>query len=297
VDAPHDFKLVLCIPAFNEERSIARVMVQAKKAVNDILVCDDGSADMTGEIAAALGATVIRHERNLGKGAALNSLLEEAMRRGVDVAITMDADGQHDPDEILQVAKPVIEKRADISIGVRPLTPDVMPRERIVGNKLLSGITNRKAGTSVSDTHSGFRSYSAIALKAMTFRENRMAVESQSLIDAAKAGLVMAEVQVGTTYDGIPTRRNPIDHFAGVLDYLFRRTIAESPLLYLGLPGLIALVVGLASGLRALDIFVATHEIAIGTGLIAVTLIMIGIVMFATSLIIKIVSTQPKQHG
>ena len=97
--------VVACIPAFNEEASIARVVLMAERFVDRVLVCDDGSTDMTGVIAEALGAEVVFHETNLGYGAALQSLFEEARKRGVDAVVTLDADGQHDPSEIPKLLK------------------------------------------------------------------------------------------------------------------------------------------------------------------------------------------------
>ena len=123
--------VVVCIPAFNEETGIAKVVLSAKRYSARVLVCDDGSNDMTGEIAHALGATVIRHQKNMGKGEALRSLLEEARALSPRVVVTLDADGQHDPAEISALVRPIIEGRADMVIGARPMKADVMPRSRI----------------------------------------------------------------------------------------------------------------------------------------------------------------------
>jgi len=84
--------VVACIPAFNEEKTIGRVVLQAKKYVDGVVVCDDGSGDLTGEIARGLGAVVGRHERNMGYGVALRSLFSEARRLGADVVVTLDGD-------------------------------------------------------------------------------------------------------------------------------------------------------------------------------------------------------------
>jgi len=89
--------IVACIPAYNEEKTIAKVLLKTKKYVDKVIVCDDGSTDMTAEIAEALGAEVIRHERNIGYGAAITSLFKRAKELGADIMITLDADGQHDP--------------------------------------------------------------------------------------------------------------------------------------------------------------------------------------------------------
>ena len=92
--------VVACIPAFNEEDSIAKVILQARKYVDRVIVCDDGSEDFTDEIAESLGAFVIKHERNMGYGASLLSLFKEAQKMSADHVITLDGDGQHDAREI-----------------------------------------------------------------------------------------------------------------------------------------------------------------------------------------------------
>ncbi len=288
-------RVVVCIPAFNEEKSIAKVIIKAKEFSDEIIVCNDGSTDMTGEIAGALGATVIRHERNLGKGAALASLLQEASKSKPRVVVSIDGDGQHDPADIPKVIRPVLDGEADLVVGARPMETGIMPKERIIGNKVLDEVTSRKAGMRIKDTQSGFRAYSFQALERLDFTERGMSVESQTLIDAAKAGLRIAEVPVATTYEGIEAKRSPLRQFSGILDYVITRTVADSPLLYLGLPGLIAVVLGVVAGVRVLDIFIQTRQIALGTGLISVTLVIIGSVMLATSVILKFLKSLPRR--
>jgi glycosyltransferase involved in cell wall biosynthesis len=283
---------VVLIPAFNEEKTIAKVIVQAKKYADEIIVVDDGSTDSTAMIAEALGATLIRHRSNMGKGAALRSLVEEARKREAAVFITMDADGQHDPKEIPSIAEPVLKGEADIVIGMREMTAGSAPRERIVGNRVLDAIISVKAGRNIKDTQSGFRAYSAKALHTIDFKQEGMAVETQTLIDAANAGLRIVEVPVSTTYEGIKARRNPAMHFSSILDYILSRTVVDSPLLYLGLPGLVSVLLGVVAGLIVIDTFFRTRLIAIGTALISAILIIIGIVALATALILKFLKVQ-----
>ncbi len=164
-----------------------------------------------------------------------------------------------------------------------------MPRERIIGNKLLDRMSNQGFEDSHADTQSGFRAYSSSALSKIHFLENGMAIESQTFRDAVSAGLKIVEVPVSTTYEGIPKKRSRLNHFSQVVDYLLTRTVADSPLLYLGLPGIIGILIGVLAGLRVVEIFINNHQqIAAGTALIAVTFIIIGAVLMATSLIIKL---------
>ena len=110
---------VVGIPAFNEEKTIARVVLEAQKYADKVVVCDDGSSDMTAEIAERLGADVARHEQNLGYGAAIQSLFRRARELGADVLVTLDTDGQHDPREVPNVVKPILEGKANVVIGSR----------------------------------------------------------------------------------------------------------------------------------------------------------------------------------
>ena len=281
--------LVVCIPAFNEERTIAKVVVGARKLADSVIVCDDGSSDITGEIAEALGAKVVRHKTNMGKGAALGSLFVEARKAKADVVVTIDADSQHDPSEIPKVVKPILEGTADIVIGLRPMKMGIMPRKRILGNKILDAVASQKAGAPLHDTQSGFRAYSALALERINFSESGMATESQTLIDASASGLRIAEVQISTTYEGVTSKRSGVGQLTEVLDYIVTRTVVESPLKYLGIPSLVVILLGVAAGVIVLNSFVQSHEIAIGTALVSAILIIIGTVMFATSVIVKLV--------
>jgi len=116
--------IIACIPAFREDASIARVIVKTLRYVDRVIVCDDGSPDMTAEIAERLGVEVIRHERNLGYGAALCSLFKRARELDPDVMVTLDADLQHDPDEIPKVLSPILRSEADVVIGSRFLADE-----------------------------------------------------------------------------------------------------------------------------------------------------------------------------
>ncbi|MEM4234770.1 MAG: glycosyltransferase family 2 protein, partial [Candidatus Methanomethylicaceae archaeon] len=113
--------VIACIPAYNEERNIASVLLKTMKYVDKVIVCDDGSLDMTGEIAERLGAEVIRHERNMGYGAALRSLFKRSAELDPDVMVTIDADSQHNPEDIKRLTDPVLKGEADIVIGSRLL--------------------------------------------------------------------------------------------------------------------------------------------------------------------------------
>ena len=112
-------KIIIGLPAYNEEKNIAKVIVQLKKISKNIIVCNDGSTDLTSEIAENLGAIVVNHQKNKGYGAAIKSLFDKAKEMDSDILITFDADGQHNVSEIKNVLTPLISKKADIVIGSR----------------------------------------------------------------------------------------------------------------------------------------------------------------------------------
>ncbi len=284
-------RIAVVIPAYNEERSIASVLLKAERHSDKVIVVDDGSNDLTGDIAKRMGVTVLSHESNLGKGAALRSGVEYAKNKiDFDILVTIDADLQHDPADITKVVAPIIDGSSDLVIGARPMDSSIMPRERAAGNRLFDSLSS--GGVKLHDTQSGFRAYSRDALSKIKFVENGMAVESQTIMDAVNAGLRIKEVQVYTTYDGIVPKRNPANHFAQVFDYIITRTIAGSPLLYLGFPGIVAILLGVIAGIRVLSIFSSSHLIAAGTALVAVILIIVGAVMTSTSILIKLLKVQ-----
>lgn len=131
-------KVVACIPAFKEEATIAKVILRALKYADNVLVCDDGSPDMTGQIAEKLGALVVRHEKNMGKGRAVKTLLHEARERKADVVLLFDGDGQHDPPKIPTLVKPIECSQADFVVGSRYLNGhnDRSIDKELIGQKL-----------------------------------------------------------------------------------------------------------------------------------------------------------------
>ena len=190
--------------------------------------------------------------------------VEYAKKEGFDILLTLDSDLQHDPKDIPRVVEPITRRKRGHRDRRRPMDSSVMPMERIAGNKLFDAMSN-KSGEKIRDTQSGFRAYTAGALDKIRFVENGMAVESQTFLDAVNAGLRIRQVPVSTTYEGITPKRSRLSHFNHVLDYIITRTVADSPLLYLGVPGIIAILIGIVAGLRVIRYFVGNHQIAAGS--------------------------------
>jgi len=287
--------VVVGIPAFNEEKTIARVVLKALRFADKVLVCDDGSTDMTGEIAESLGAEVVRHERNLGYGAAVRSLFNRAKELDGDVFVTLDADGQHDPSEIPLVVKPVVEGEADIVIGSRFLderSAEDMPWYRRAGVKIITRLTGKSAKYGVNDAQSGFRAYSRKALEKLSFHEDGMGASLEILVNAWKHGLKVKEVAASCRYSGglETSTRNPLRHGAELVMSLVRLIVEEKPLTCLGVPGIVLLLAGAFFGAWMLQIYALEHRIVTNIALASIAFILIGLFMLFTAITLYAIS-------
>ena len=209
--------IVICIPAFNEERTVGDVVSRSKKYGTQIVVCDDGSDDHTSTEASRNGAIVMAHDRNMGKGAALKTLLQEASRSHPDIIVTLDGDGQHDPADIPAITKPLLSGEADVVVGSRFNEENHIPFYRRLGNSVLSFMTNWSAGTAIRDTQSGFRAYAAKAVPWISITEKGMGVDSEILIKLAKRGFRIVEKDITVTYGRDTSTLNPVNHIVRVI--------------------------------------------------------------------------------
>ena len=160
-------KLVICIPAFNEEKTIGKVIREIPKRIEGIdeikvLVIDDGSTDDTVRVAKKFGADyILRHKENLGLAITFSHGLEEALKRGADIIVNTDADFQYNQGEIPKLVNPILEKKADIVLtDRRVLNLNHMPFGKKYGNVLATWVTRMVSGYAVKDAQSGFRAFS-----------------------------------------------------------------------------------------------------------------------------------------
>jgi glycosyltransferase involved in cell wall biosynthesis len=187
------------IPAYDEGLQIARVVRETLSHTGEVLVVDDGSTDDTARQAQSAGALVVRHERNLGKGMALLTGLRLAAKRGHDIAVTLDGDGQHDPSEIPKLLE-ALHLGADIVVGCRMHSPDGMPLDRLLTNVFMSSVLSILTKCRVRDTQSGFKALRIAKVCSLRFRTSRFDWESELIIRAARGGLRMREVNVSSIY-------------------------------------------------------------------------------------------------
>ncbi len=278
--------LIAIIPAFNEERFIGSVVLKAKKYVDTVLVVDDGSSDLTAEIAQAAGAIVVPMERNRGKGAALNYGFQKARELGAHAIVMLDGDGQHRPEEIPTVLAPIQEEWADIVVGSRYLDrKSRVPFARILGHRFFNSFTNWLTGTHVTDSQSGFRAFSSKALQQIDFESKDFSVESEMQFLAAQKDLKMVEVPVLIQYTDHP-KRSLIPHGVSVLNGILRLIGQHRPLLFFGVPGAFVLLVGLFWGAWVVDIYSRFRTLAVGYALISVMLSIIGMFSLFTGIIL-----------
>ncbi len=281
--------IVACIPAYNEEETIARIILLTKNYVDTIIVCDDGSTDLTGEIASGLGAILIKHTHRMGYGAAIQDLFNEAQKLGADIIISLDGDGQHDPNEIPELIEPIINGNADLVVGSRFLGGDNnhIPRLRRIGIDAITRLTRVASGIKLGDAQSGFRAYSIDALGVLELSENGMGSSTEILLKAAKADLRIVEVPVTIRYEGLNTStHNPLSHGIDVISSIIRLVIERRPLMYLGIPGIIILFVGIFFGIWMMQIYLNQHYIITNIALASLSFILIGffIIFFAITL-------------
>ncbi|MDD5309524.1 MAG: glycosyltransferase family 2 protein [Deltaproteobacteria bacterium] len=188
------------IPAYNEAKAITPVIEGALAAADEVVVVDDGSADETATVARAAGATVARHGKNLGQGAAIETGIELACRAGATHVVTFDADGQHSPGDAARMVERLDREGLDAILGTRGGKRHGMPLERFLVLKAALLFTRLTTGLKVTDTHNGLRAFTARAAVLLDLRQNRMAHASEILGRIAKLRLAYAEEQVTVRY-------------------------------------------------------------------------------------------------
>lgn len=189
--------IVAIIPAFNEGKTIKEVITKTKNYVDKIIVVDDGSIDNTFD-EAELADIRLRHIVNIGKGLALKTGFEAAIKENADVILTIDSDLQHDPDEIPKFLEKI--KKHDIVIGTRSLNKN-MPLVFRAGNSLIHYIFRFLFNLKIKDTQCGFRAFKASIYPLIKWQALNYAVETEMLAKAGKNNLKVAEIPIKTIYE------------------------------------------------------------------------------------------------
>jgi glycosyltransferase involved in cell wall biosynthesis len=252
-----------CIPAYNEKNSISEVVKKSLSYVDKVIVCDDGSTDDTAKVARDAGAIVIS-QKNQGYGAAISSLFDYARKENAQIMVTLDGDGQHNPDQIPLLINTITTHNVDVVIGSRFLDDS----------------------TKASGYQSGFRAYSKNAIDAIHPTEQGMSVSTEILLKISNKGLSMAEIPITISYEGDTSEENSITHGIGVLANTIKYVSIKHPLQFYGIPGVGLIIVGLILGGIFLQAYLNDQTIFYGSLLGSVLLFLLGSILSVTAIIL-----------
>jgi glycosyltransferase involved in cell wall biosynthesis len=287
------------IPCYNEATTIGSVVLKAKRHVDNVLVIDDGSIDDTAYVARAAGATVISHRTNYGKSRAIKTGFKYALNQGFDYVVTIDGDGQHNPDEIPSVLGHLMNNGHDISIGLRSGNGTEMPFWRKIGKRVLDYATSFGNGGYVTDSQCGFRAFNKKAVKIITPRLNGgdFSVESEQLIRAHELGLEVAPTDVNCKYKKLDTStKNPASHGFSVLSYVIWLVAERRPLLFIGVPGFVMVILGLFFGIQTLQHYNQTHVFLLSYAILVSIFLIIGVLAMFIGLMLNVLPRIIKQN-
>ena len=280
-------KITVGIPAYNEEKNIAKIIVKLKKMVDQILVCDDGSTDSTCAIAESLGVTVIKHPKNLGYGSAIRSIFLKAREINSKVLVTIDADGQHKIEDVNKIIKPIVDGQADISIGSRFLDKhDNAPKYRKLGINIITKVTNSSLSEKITDAQSGFRAYNNKVLQSLTPSDSGMGISTEILIKSSNLGLKITEVPTEIQYEGETSSQNPVSHGTEVLMSTLKYISIERPLRFYGIPSFIFFVIGLTFTFLSIEYYAEVGRLNTNITLLAGGTLLIGTILAVTAVLL-----------
>ena len=282
-------KIIIGIPAFNEEKNIAKVIIKLQNTIDKIIVCNDGSTDLTREIAERMGVTVINHPKNLGYGAAIRSIFLKASELDADILVTFDADGQHQVENIQSVIQPILDGEANIVIGSRFLNKENsenVPGYRKIGIKTITSLTDSMTNFKLTDAQSGFRAYEKKVLKEISPSEYGMGVSTEILIKASKKKFKVKEVPITILYQGDTSTHNAVSHGTSVIFSTLKFASIEHPLKFYGTPGIIFLTIGLFFVVWTIQSFTETRQIITNISLIGIGSVILGTMFSVTAIML-----------
>ena len=292
-------RILVCIPAYNESKTIRDIVLKAKNYATEIIVYDDGSTDNTYDVAKAAGAdNVIRSPENSGYGVAIRTLFQAARERNADIMVTIDSDGQHNPDQIPDIIRPIIEEGFEMVVGSRFLNrkdTQRVPKYRSFGIKTITRLAQSASYSNITDSQNGFRAYSKKALSKLNLFENGMPVSSEILLKAKQKDLSVKEVPVTVSYDLQGTSsQNPALHGADLVFTLMQFISLRHPLASYGIPGVALLIIAAVFANTALDLFskngyVSTNLImvSVGSGVIGAVLLVTSTILYTLTALLK----------
>ena len=281
-------KIIIGIPAFNEEKNIASIITKLMNITDSIIVCNDGSSDLTSKIAEKMGAVVINHEKNLGYGGAIRSIFLKAKELDGDILVTFDADGQHRIEDIENVTTPIINQEAELVIGSRFLddSEKEVPQYRKVGIKVITKITNASIKEKLTDSQSGFRAYSKKVVDELNPSELGMGISTEILIKASSKNFKILEVPIKILYSGDTSTLNPISHGSSVILSTIKYTSIEHPLKFYGIPSVIFFIIGLSFTYLSAQYYAEIGRLNTNLTIVAAGTVLIAVVLLITSILL-----------
>lgn len=297
-------EVLVGIPAYNEAETIEEVVSEVTKYGDEVLVVDDGSTDGTKQLAEEAGATVVAHSRNRGYGNALRTIFKEAAKRDADHLAILDADGQHQPDNVPDLVSTLDEREADIAIGSRFANggDTNAPLYRRFGLFVVNTLTNVSLGVVrprswVSDTQSGFRVYNNEAIEAIADNVDEigggMDASTDILYQAHREDLDVIEEGVHIDYKvANGSHRHPVRHGFVLVSNLLRTIETERPITLVGIPGVVSILIGIGFAYWALSMFVRTGVFPNGVAIVAIAFGLLGTFATFTAIILHALNTK-----
>jgi len=281
-------KIIAGVPAYNEEKRIAAIVTKLKDVVDGIIICNDGSSDLTSQIVKGLGVTVIDHVKNLGYGAAIKSIFQRFLETDGDILVTIDADGQHRIEDIKKVVKPILYNNADLVIGSRFAGTNAtnIPKYRKIGISAITKITNISTKQKITDSQSGFRAYKRNVIEQTSLSETGMSVSTEILIKADSKNFRISEVGIIIDYPEDSSTHNSITHGTSVFMKTLQFAAIKHPLKFFGIPGVFFLIFGLSFVIWTLQMFTESRQIVTNVALLGLSSTIFGFLLLMTSILL-----------
>ena len=296
--SPEHKRILAVIPCYNEELSIGNVVSKTKLYVDEVVVVNDGSRDNTSQVAQEAGANVLVHKKNKGKSAAIRTGFQYALANNFEYVITIDGDGQHNPEEIPAVLKNVLENGHDISIGFRSGVRTEMPLWRRIGKRVLDYTTSFGGGGKVTDSQCGFRAFNKKAVESLSRHMNgeSFTAESEQLIKANQLGLEVGEAPITCKYKDLDTStKTPTAHGVSVLSYVIWLVAQKRPLLFIGVPGFFVFLSGIILSIYTLQYYNQNHVFLISYAIAIAILLIIGAIALFMGVVLNVLPKIIKQ--
>lgn len=291
-------KLVIIIPALNEEASIADVIRAIPTNLNgitnqEIIVIDDGSTDQTASVAQAAGAKIVHHQTNQGVGAAFRTGLQQALSAGADIIVNIDADGQFNPQDIPELIQPIQKNQAQFVTASRFAKKEYLPQMpaiKIWGNSWMTRLINFLTHKQFTDVSCGFRAYTKEAALRLSLFGN-FTYTQETFIDLAFKRIPMTEVPLKVRgereYGHSRVASNLLRYGIKSATIIFRAARDYQPQYFFGVPGIIIFLLGLLSGIFLLVHFIQTGQTYPYRSLVQVSgiLIIVGFLLLFLSML------------